>query len=266
MNTTELKTIIVALEEGLMTITLNRPDSMNTVNRTMQRELLQSFASAKTDDQVRAVLLRASGSAFCAGGDLSGQAGIDTIHMGFWVKDFVTATGEVIQSMLNMEKPIVCAVNGIAAGGGFAFALASDIMIASDAARFSVVFARQGLGLEAGVGYLLSRAVGLHKAKELIFLADTIDATEAERIGLVSRVVPANRLDQDALDLARRLASSPTRALGLSKTIVHRSLGTDLATSMEWESACQALCVQTEDFAEGLSAFLEKRTASFKGK
>lgn len=266
MNTTELETIVVALEERLMTITLNRPDSMNTVNETMQKELLQSLSSAKTDDQVRAVLLRGSGRAFCAGGDLSGQPGAETNQLSFWVKRFVATTSEIIQLMLNMEKPIVCAVNGIAAGGGFAFVLASDIVIASDKARFSVVFARQGLGVEAGVGYLLPRAVGLQKAKELILLADTINATEAERIGLINMVVPADRLDEYALNLARRLASGPTRALGVSKTIVHRSLGTDLATSMEWESACQALCVQTEDFAEGLSAFLEKRTASFKGK
>ncbi len=266
MTKNDLEHLIVTHDSGVMVITLNRPQSMNTINTTTIRELLQSLNSAKTDDRVRAVLLRATGRAFCAGGDMSDQKDADFSQLSFWVKGFVASMSEVYLSMLNMQKPVVCAVNGIAAGGGFALPLASDIVIASEAAKFSVVFARTGLGVEAGVGYLLPRTVGLHKAKELIFFADTIDASEADRIGLVNKVVPADRLDGESLDVARRLASGPTKALGLSKAIVHRGLDMDLASSVEMESWCQALCVQTEDFVEGRMAFLDKRAPNFKGK
>jgi len=266
MKNNEFEHLIVTHDSGVMVITLNRPKSMNTINTTTIRELIQNLDSAKTNDRVRAVLLRATGRAFSAGGDMSDQKDVDMNQVNFWVKGFVASMNEVYLSMLNLQKPVVCAVNGIAAGGGFALPLASDIVIASEAAKFSVVFARAGLGVEAGVGYLLSRTVGLHKAKELIFLADTIDAAEAERIGLVNKVVAADMLDKESFDVAKRLASGPTKALGLSKAIVHRGLDMDLVSSMEMESWCQALCIQTEDFAEGRMAFLEKRAPNFKGK
>lgn len=263
---TGLETLLVTHENGLATVTLNRPQAMNTINEIMAREIRQTMETLGSDERVRAVLLRATGRAFCAGADLSEHWHHDAGRLAFWVKDFVAAMDNVYLSILNMEKPVVCAVNGVAAGGGFALALACDIVIASDVARFSAVFARRGLAPEVGVSYLLPRVVGLLKAKELIFTADMIDAKEAERIGLVNKVTSADKLDEEALAMAKRLASGATKAIGLSKTVIHRGLGMDLATSMEWESWGQALCVQTEDFVEGMTAFLEKRQPNFKGR
>lgn len=263
---TGLETLILTRENGLATVTLNRPQALNTINDVMAWEILQTMEKLGSDDQVRAVLLRATGRAFCAGVELSGQWDRDLSQFVFFTKKRLAVMNEVYLSIFNMEKPVVCAVNGVATGGGFALILCCDIVIASDAARFSVVYARRGLVPDVGIGYLLPRTVGLLKAKELIFTADMIDAKEAERIGLVNRVAPAERLDEEATALAKRLASGATRAIGLSKTIIHRGLDMGLAATMEWESWGQALCMQTEDVREGMAAFLEKRQPNFKGR
>jgi len=263
---TRLETLLVTEEDGLATITLNRPQAMNTINDTMASEIRQIMETLGSDDRIRAILLRATGRAFCAGYEISGQWQHDFSEFLFVVKERVAAMNDVYLAILNMEKPVIGAVNGVATGGGFALVLSCDIAIASDAARFSVVYARRGLVPDVGINYLLPRTVGLRKAKELIFTADMIDAKEAERIGLVNRVVPADSLDEEATTLAKRLASGATKAIGLSKAIIHRGLGTDLASTMELESWGQALCIQSKDFQEGVNAFLEKRQPDFKGK
>jgi 2-(1,2-epoxy-1,2-dihydrophenyl)acetyl-CoA isomerase len=263
----ELETMLISREEGLAIVTLNRPKAMNTLNETMARELCQTMERLGTDNDVRAVLLNAHGRAFCAGMEMIYREWKDDPgHVAFITKNTVAALNKAFLSMLGIEKPVVCAVNGVAAGGGLSLVMSSDIVIASEAARFCTVAVRRGLFPDVGMNYLLPRIVGLLKAKELLFTADIIDAREAARIGLVNKVVPAERLDEEAMTVARRLASAATKAIGLSKITVHRGLTMDMAGTMELESLGQALCIQTEDVREGIAAFLEKRQPSFKGR
>jgi len=260
----DLETIIVTQQEGLTTITLNRPDVMNTINSMMVREIAETMESVRRDDQVRAVLLRARGRAFCAGAELS-----DVLmdgNIAFQTKDMLAVFNKMYLSILENEKPVIGAVNGVAAGGGFALVLCCDLVIASDAAEFSVIYTRRGIMADVGTSYLLSRMVGLRKAKELIFTSDMIDAQEAYRIGLVNRLTNRDTLEEDALAFAKRLASGATKAIGLSKTMLHRGLNMSLADAMEWESWGQGLCSQTGDVLEGWRAFFEKREPRFRGR
>ena len=262
--TARLETIIVTQEEGLTIITLNRPDVMNTINFTMVREMTETMESVRRDDQARAVLLRAGGRAFCAGAELS-NALMDG-NIAFQTKDMLAVFNKMYLSILDNEKPVVGAVNGVAAGGGFALVLCCDIVIASDAAEFSVMYTRRGIMSDVGVSYLLPRMVGLRKAKELIFTSNMINAEEAYRIGLVNKLTARETLEEDALAFAKRLASGATKAIGLSKTLIHRGLNMSLADAMEWESWGQGLCSQTEDVLEGWRAFFEKREPRFRGR
>ncbi|MCX5999261.1 MAG: enoyl-CoA hydratase [Chloroflexi bacterium] len=265
---TGLQTLILKMEDGLAIVTLNRPDRMNTLTEVMAREISETMDRLHSDDGVRAVLLRATGRAFCAGMDLSSQdfGGATPGDMAFITKNTVSRLNKAYLSMLGMEKPLVCAVNGVAAGGGLSMVMSSDIVVASESATFCTVAVRRGLFPDVGMNYLLPRIVGLLRAKELLFTADIIDAREAHRIGLVNRVVPDGRLDEEAATLARRLASGASRAIGLSKTAVHRGLTMDVATALQWESWGQGLCMQTEDVREGIMAFVEKRQPNFKGR
>lgn len=259
------QTILVEQQDGLIVITLNRPDAMNTINDAMGQEILRTMESVNKDDRIRAVLLRATGRAFCAGMELSAfQSSPEQIA--FQAKRGLADLNRVYQAILDTEKPVICAVNGVAVGGGLALVLCCDLVIASSAARFSVIYSRRGLMTDAGINYLLPRTVGLLKAKELIFTARMIGAEEAERIGLINGVAAPEELDAEALAAARRLAEGPTRAIGLSKSIIHRGLDMGLAACMEWETWGQALCIQTEDVREGMTAFLEKRQPRFKGR
>lgn len=260
---TRLETLIITREDGLATVTLNHPP-MNTLSPTLIAELTKTMGQLGEDDQVRAILIKARGRAFCAGAELGGAGTATPTSLS--MRKRIVQLNNMYFSILGAEKPVVSAVNGVAAGGGFTLVLASDIVIASEAAIFTTVFVRRGLFPDVGVNYLLPRVVGLLKAKELIFTADTIDAKEAERIGLVNKVVPADRLDEEALTLARRLASGATKAIGLSKTIIHRGLGMDMASTMEWEACGQGICFLSEDTQEGIRAFVEKRTPIFKGR
>jgi 2-(1,2-epoxy-1,2-dihydrophenyl)acetyl-CoA isomerase len=258
------ETLIVTQEEGLTVITLNRPDVMNTINLTMVREMTETMESIRRDDQVRAVLLRARGQAFCAGAELS-NAVMDG-NIAFQIKDMLAVFNKMYLSVLDSEKPVVGAVNGVAAGGGFALVLCCDIVVASDAAEFSAIYTRRGIMSDVGVSYLLPRMVGLHKAKELIFTSDVINAEEAYRIGLVNKLTSRETLEEDASAFARCLASGATKAIGLSKTLIHRGLNMSLADAMEWETWGQGLCSQTEDVLEGWKAFFEKREPHFRGR
>jgi len=261
---TKLETLIVTRDDGLATVTLDHPP-MNTISTTLTAELTQVMRQLADDDQVRGVLINARGRTFCAGAELVlSEDGSPPTSLG--TRKWVVSLNDMYLSILNAEKPVVCAVNGIAVGGGFTLVLACDMVIASEAATFTTVFLRRGLFPDVGVNYLLPRIVGLHKAKELIFTADAIDAKEAERIGIVNKVVPAERLDEEARAIARRLASAATKAIGLSKTVMHYGLGMDMRSTFEFEAWGQGMCILSEDTKEGVMAFLEKRPPVFKGK
>jgi len=263
-----LQTLMLKLEGGLAIITLNRPDRMNTLTEVMAGEISETMDRLHSDDGVRAVLLRATGRAFCAGMDMgSREFGASSPgDMAFITKNTVAKLNKAYLSMLGMEKPLVCAVNGVAAGGGLSMVMCSDIVVASESATFCTVAVRRGLFPDVGMNYLLPRIVGLLRAKELLFTADMIDAEEARRIGLVNKVAAPEKLDVEALTIAKRLAEGPTRAIGLSKTAVHRGLTMDVATALQLESWGQGLCMQTDDVIEGITAFVEKRRPNFKGR
>ncbi|MBX6378954.1 MAG: enoyl-CoA hydratase/isomerase family protein, partial [Clostridia bacterium] len=203
--------------------------------------------------------------AFCAGGDVAtmGPAAPEAFYgydrMRRTVHPWLTALWE-------SDKPVIAMVNGVAAGGGCSLALAADVALASDRARFSQAFVRVGAVPDIGGMFFLPRAVGLSRAKELMFTGRLIDAAEAERIGLVTRVVPHERLAEETYGLARRLAEGPARAIGLTKRILHRTVNADLAEVLEYEAYAQSLCFLTEDHREGVQAFLEKRPARFRGR
>ena len=264
-NEPQFETLIVNIENGVQIITLNRPEAMNTINVVMTRELLTALDTAAENSEVRSVLLRATGRAFCAGFEL-GTMQSEGAEAVFQAKSGLADINKICLAILNIEKPVIAAVNGVAVGGGFSLVLCSDLAIASEIAKLSVIYARRGLMSDLGINYMLPRYVGLRKAKELIFTADMIDAVEAERLGLVNKVVSPDILDEEALDLAKRMARGPTKALGLSKMAIHRSMDTDLATSLELETWGQALCIQTKDVIEGWTAFAEKREPKFQGK
>ena len=249
---------------GVATITLNQPQSLNALSSPIRRDLAAALAEVRDDAEVRAVIITGAGRAFCAGGDVKGMAGGRTPIE--WREWLLFTDRSIIQVMLDMEKPIVAAVNGYAVGAGCNVALASDIIIAADNARFAEIFVRIGLAPDGGGAWTLPRRVGLAKAKELAFTGEIIDAAEAYRIGMVNRVVPADKLMDEARAFAQRLANGPTRAIGLCKRMLTRCVDLDFAAAMEYEAQTQAMLFQTEDHKEGVKAFMEKREPQFKGR
>lgn len=204
-----------------------------------------------------------SGRAFCAGGDISTmQAGAGP----FAGRERLKKVHGIITGLLRMEKPVIAAVNGYAVGAGCNLALACDIIIAAESAKFGQAFVNIGLVTDMGGAYLLPRAVGLHKAKELCFTGQNIEAREAERIGLVNRVVPDAELESTVKALAGKLAKAPTKAIALAKELLNKSFETNLYALLEFESFAQSTAFQTEDFKEGAAAFLEKREPHFQGR
>jgi 2-(1,2-epoxy-1,2-dihydrophenyl)acetyl-CoA isomerase len=254
--------------DGIVTLTLNRPESLNAMNETMMGELERLLVELEDDAAVRAVVLTGAGRAFSSGGDQ--KRGGAEVPPSFFDGDpggaLIERLNRCILRMQRLPKPIVGSINGVAAGAGMNIALATDLRIASDTARFGEVFARVGLVPDGGGTYFLPRLVGTAKAMEMILLADIIDAQEALRIGLVNRVVPAEQLEQETLKLAERLAQGPTVAYGLAKTGLYQGLGMSLEDVLNMEARNQAIAARTPDRAEGVAAFLEKRPPRFTGR
>lgn len=255
--------IIIEKRDGVATITLNRPEVLNAINTELAQELLEALQDVARDDSVRAVILTGAGRAFSSGGDIREISGWTSPTE---VRQSIVAGGGIAVAIANLPKPVIAAVNGVAAGAGCNVALAADIVIAADTALFAEIFVRVGLVLDFGGSYLLPRRVGLAKAKELAFTGRMVDAAEAERIGLVNQVVPADQLQEAAWNLARKLADGPTVAIGLAKKILNESLENDLPSMIDREGYAQAIAFQTEDHREGIRAFREKREPEFKGK
>jgi 2-(1,2-epoxy-1,2-dihydrophenyl)acetyl-CoA isomerase len=267
--------IIFAVDKGVATITLNRPDVLNSFNMPMAAELQDAHKKAAQDEAIRAVLLTGAGRAFCAGQDLAEAApGIAATPGEATGGAPAPSIAEIVRKTYNpsvrairaLEKPVVCAVNGVAAGAGANLALACDIVLAADTASFVQAFAKIGLIPDTGGTFFLPRLVGLARATALAFFGDKVPAADAQAMGLIYRVVEAPRLLEEARGIANRLATQPTRGFGLTKRAFNQSLANDLDAQLEVEAELQGEAGRTADFAEGVRAFLEKRQPSFAGR
>ncbi|CAM5463416.1 enoyl-CoA hydratase/isomerase family protein [Streptomyces purpurascens] len=251
--------------DQVLTITLNRPETLNALTPDQRDEVVQLLAKASATADVRAVVLTGTGRGFCAGADLRGAATTDERDVGDVARTLRTGAQRLIAAVLDCEKPVIAAVNGTAAGLGAHLALACDLVLAAESARFIEVFVRRGLVPDGGGAYLLPRLIGPQRAKELMFFGDALTATDAERLGLVNRVVPDGDLDKTARAWAERLAAGPTRALALTKQLVNASLDTDRTTAFAAEAAAQEINMTTVDAQEGVRSFVERRKPTYKG-
>jgi enoyl-CoA hydratase/carnithine racemase len=250
--------------EGIATICLNDSERLNALTFQTYTDLEKVFAEMAHDESVRVVVLTGTGKGFCSGGRVDDIIGPLLKMKGDELYRFTRMTCNVVKNMRELRKPIIAAVNGIAAGAGAVLMLASDLRIFSDTARSAFLFVKVGLsGADMGALYLLPRIVGLGKATELVFFGDTIDANEAHRIGLANRVVPGDSLMDEAYRWANRLKEGPLYALGVTKELLQREADINLENALEMEAAAQARCMQTPDFIEGYNAFMEKRPQRF---
>ncbi|MEM1402920.1 MAG: enoyl-CoA hydratase [Pseudomonadota bacterium] len=253
--------------DGIARITLNRPTSMNAITQSMREGVRDGFLAAQATDDVKVVVLTGSGDAFCGGGDLSVlKSKLDQPPEAPSTDFQITPTqNEAIEAIAACSKPVIAAINGPVAGGGLGMALACDIRVACDDAKFSLAFARLGLCPEWGMSYFLPRLVGEQKAKELFWLAPRLSAEEAFDLGLVSELVARDALVERVDKLASEIASRPPVAVTLSKRVLSRSLDCDLSTMLSLESWARNICTSTEDFREAVRALAEKRKPLFKG-
>ncbi len=259
-------------DRGVAWITLNRPDVKNAISPDQRDRVIALLAEAHADLGIRAVVLGATGDAFCTGADLRASRPPaprpdDAPKRAVGEIDRMIREGaqRLVTSIMDCSKPVIAAVGGTAAGIGAHIALACDLVIAADDVRFIEVFVRRGLVPDGGGAYLLPRIVGIQKAKELLFFGDDLPSLEAERIGLVNRAVPRDQFDETVDEWAGRLAVAPTRALALTKALVNRSLDSDRATAFGEEAAAQEMNMGTVDANEGVAAFIERRSPTYRG-
>lgn len=266
------------ISEGVATLTLDRADTLNAVTLDTYRELRDTFLALQDDPLahgaqaeraagVRAVILTGSGAGFCAGADIDEVIGQLTTMGTAEVLAYMRLCGETVQAMRRLRKPIIAAVNGVAVGAGAALAIAADLRVASDLARFGFIFPRMGLSAaEMGTTWLLPRIVGLGRASELLLTGDIIDVYAAERQGLVNRVVPGEQLMSTARQLAARLAAGPTFAHGMTKEMLEREAHMDLSSALAAEGQAQQICTQSLDFREAYRAIVRQRRPRFQGR
>ncbi len=265
MLQTDYQYLLIQQENGVITITMNRPEVLNAFNDTMIEELGAALEAAARDETVRCVVLTGAGRAFGSGQDLRAFAAIHASSETPRVSEHLQKYHRIVFAIREMPKQVIAAVRGVAAGISCNIALACDMRIASDDARFIEAFARIGLVPDGGGGYTLPRLGGLSKALEMAMLADEVTAEEAERIGLVNRLVPSAQFDAAVKAFAERLASGPTRAYGLMKQLMYTSLESDLQTSLTLEGVLQDAALQPEDHRAGVAAFLQHRKANYTG-
>jgi 2-(1,2-epoxy-1,2-dihydrophenyl)acetyl-CoA isomerase len=256
-------TIRLEIEDSIATLTLDRPDALNALTVAMKEELLAAFRSIGRDRSVRAVILTGAGRAFCAGQDLKERLEPDAAPLAIELRE---RYNPIIRAMRSIDQPIIGAINGVAAGAGASLAFACDVRFAAEGASFVLAFGRLGLVPDSGATWLLPRLVGPARAAELALLGDTLSAADAERCGLVSRVIPAEGLAGAARDAATRLAGFAPRALALTKRALQRAWSVDLDAALEDEELRQGIAGATADHREGLAAFLEKRPPRFTGE
>jgi 2-(1,2-epoxy-1,2-dihydrophenyl)acetyl-CoA isomerase len=255
-------TVRLDVADGIATITLDRPDALNALTVPMKRELLAAFRSVERDAVVRAVILTGSGRAFCAGQDLHERLQPDAAPLGTELRD---RYNPIVRAMRSLQKPILGAINGVAAGAGASLAFACDLRIAADGASFALAFGRVGLVPDTGATWLLPRLVGGARAAEIAFLGEPVSAASALAMGLVVRVVPGDELLGVARELAGRLAAGAPRANALTKRALNAAWDRGLDDALEYEAHLQDLAGSTQDHAEGIAAFMEKRRPRFTG-
>lgn len=254
--------ILCEEDQGIFRIVFNRPESMNSFTNSLTDEFLNALEYAAKKQDVKVIIIAGSGRAFSAGGDIKYlAAGLDVLSG----RDYVEKIGGIVKLISDMEKPVIAEVNGFAVGSGCNVALACDIVIASDKARFGQGFLQIGFAPDGGGSYLLPRLVGLRKAKELVLTGKMLDAEEAEKIGLINKVVKPEELETTVKEMAVQFANGPTRAIGFSKLLLNRSSALDLNDALASEAYIQAICMQTNDHKEGIQAFLAKRPPVFTG-
>jgi enoyl-CoA hydratase/carnithine racemase len=260
----EYTELLVEKKGNIGTITFNRPDKMNALSTTSFKEFGRSLEDMDSDNNIRVVIITGAGRAFTAGLDLAeskngpGEEALQVVPQ-------QGGTAWIGHTMRNMKKPVIAALNGITVGGGFSIALACDIRIASEDAKLGGAFLRVGLVPELGSTYNLPRLVGIAKACELIFTAKMIDAKEAKEIGLVNEVVPRDQLQEYTLKMATEITKAAPLALQIAKKALYQGIDTDIDTAVQFEQLGQSTCFKSNDFKEGIQAFLEKRKPEFKG-
>lgn len=258
----QVEDLKVEIENRVMRLTLNRPSSLNAFSADMMNGLLDAFSRARTDPDIRAILLTGEGRAFSAGGDVKGMGRGGPVQ----TYDHIGRLNQVVLAMAELDVPIVAAVNGWAAGAGVNLALACDVIYAADNSKFVLSFSKVGLLSDGGGLFFLPRTIGLYRAKEVLFNAEPITASDAMQWGMVNHVVPADNLMETAMTYASQLAGGPSRAFAMIKKIANRSLVSDLAGVLEMERSAQCVTQATADHVEGVRAFIEKRNPVFSGE
>lgn len=254
--------IETAVENHICFIKLNRPEIRNALVPEMRKELIELFQQIEQDHDVKAIILTGEGNTFSAGGDLSGLKNQDAISG----RNRLKGGQELIQAILNLEKPVIAAVNGAAAGAGFSLALACDMVYAARSAFFIQSFVKVGLVPDLGAIHFLPRLIGPHRAKELMFMGDRISADRAYQLGLLNDIVDDHSLLDRVFSVAAKLAEGPSISIGLTKRLVNRNVNAGLDETLELEAFAQGFCFETEDFQEGVHAFFSKRSPQFNGK
>jgi len=262
MESKTLETLLIDVaDNGVVTVTMNRPEKKNAANAVMWDELRTTWDEIALDPAVRCVVMTGAGDAFCSGADLGGQRGVERHQL-----QSMNLIHRTVQALYAIMVPVIAKVNGVAAGAGMNMALACDLVLASDQARFSEIFVRRGLTVDFGGTWILPRLIGLHKAKELAFFGDVISARQAEDFGFVNRVVPHAELDEVAATWADTLAAGPPLAMAMTKRLLTLNATADFATALEGEGMAQTVNFATDDTREAVQAFLDKRQPTFKGR
>ncbi|MDY6881682.1 MAG: enoyl-CoA hydratase/isomerase family protein [Desulfatiglans sp.] len=261
--------LLLDIEDDIAIMTFNHPKTFNSLDRTLILDLLpKHLETVQTDDRIKVLIVTGAGDAFCSGADVNQLQNILGLDAMSDVEQISSLASFMYSAALitGLKKPVIAAVNGIAAGGGFSLALSCDIRIASEKARFNMAYSRRCLVPDLSGSYWLPRLVGMGKALEIMYAAEDVSAQEAERLGIVNKVVPQDQLMSAAKEFAKKLALLPPVSLALTKKQAYKSLGNSLEEQLELEALNIALCSKTEDFQEGVKAFLEKRPPVFKGK
>jgi enoyl-CoA hydratase/carnithine racemase len=261
VSSPRMETIDVQRCDGVVTITLQRPEKKNAINGVMWQELLATFRDIAASADDRVVVLTGAGGAFCSGADLTASGGPERHQLAA-----MREVGDVALALHRLPQPVIAKVRGVAVGAGCNMALGCDLVVAGTSARFSQIFAKRGLSVDFGGTWLLPRRIGLHRAKELAFFADIIDATEAERIGLVNRVVADDELDAFVDEWASRLANTPPIAVAMTKRMLDNGLNVTLEEALDDEGVAQTVNFSTKDTVEAISAFVQKRSPKFTGR
>ncbi len=255
--------ILSVIEKGIMQIRLNRPDKFNSFNREMAIQLQQALEIAATDVTVRAVYLTGNGKAFCAGQDLAEAIDVEGPGIRRIVDEHYNP---IIRRIRHLQKPVVCAVNGVAAGAGANIVLACDVVVAGKSAAFIQAFSKIGLVPDSGGTFFLPRLIGFQRASALMMLGEKVMATQAEAMGMIYKVFEDENLEVEAFSIATTLSTMPTRGIALTKILLNSSLNNSLEEQLKAEELMQAAAGETQDYKEGVQAFLEKRKPVFKGE